>query len=116
MTQLEIKASQLSKNFLETEKQYRLGFVEAEMSNPKTRLLGESFVEDTFKGIDISEISPKYNQLSGRIQRVITVVIDNVSINVKTIRRIGFFLGEYPSFFFIASSDFDFSFVKTIHP
>ena len=53
MTQLEIKASQLSKNFLETEKQYRLGFVEAEMSNPKTRLLGESFVEDTFKGIDI---------------------------------------------------------------
>ena len=53
MTDIENRAFEMSKNFLETEKQYRLGFVEAEMSNPKTKNPGECFAEDTAKGLDI---------------------------------------------------------------
>ena len=51
MEQLKEKARELSKNFLESEKQYRLGFIEAEQSNPKTKTLGETFVRDTKAGI-----------------------------------------------------------------
>lgn len=51
MTKLEKKARELSQNFLEAEKQYRLGFVEAEQSNDKTKTLGETFVKDTKKGV-----------------------------------------------------------------
>ncbi len=51
MTNLEKKAKELSDNFLEAEKQYRLGFVEAEQSNDKTKTLGETFVKDTKKGV-----------------------------------------------------------------
>lgn len=51
MNQLKNKAKELSRDFLENAKQYRLGFVEAEMSNPKTKHLGETFVSDTTAGI-----------------------------------------------------------------
>ncbi|MBR2847930.1 MAG: hypothetical protein IKB87_00565 [Clostridia bacterium] len=51
MEQLKEKARELSKNFLESEKEYRLGFIEAEQSNPKTKTLGETFVRDTKAGI-----------------------------------------------------------------
>ena len=50
MTDCEKRAKELSLNFLEAEKQYRLGFVEAEQSNPKTSKLGETFKENTQKG------------------------------------------------------------------
>ncbi len=51
MTELEIRAKEMSAEFLETEKEYRLGFVEAEKSNPKTAALGETFVKDTYDGV-----------------------------------------------------------------
>lgn len=47
------KARMLSRDFLENGKQYRLGFVEAEQSNPKTKNLGESFVRNTREGVKI---------------------------------------------------------------
>lgn len=46
------KARLLSNDFLNNEKQYRLGFVEAEQSNPITKSLGEDYKADTKKGID----------------------------------------------------------------
>lgn len=51
MKQIESKARELSRDFLENEKQYRLGFVEAEQSNPKTKGLGEITVKDTEAGV-----------------------------------------------------------------
>ncbi len=51
MTELEQKAKELSRHFLEHEKEYRIGFVEAEQSNPKTKTMGEQFREDTKAGI-----------------------------------------------------------------
>ena len=53
MNNLQMEACRLSKNFLENEKQYRLGFIEAEQSNTITRTLGESYVADTYKGIEM---------------------------------------------------------------
>ncbi len=55
MTQLETKARECSRDFIENEKQYRLGFVEAEQSNPLTKNLGEAFVKDSKSGIEILE-------------------------------------------------------------
>lgn len=51
MKQIESKARELSRDFLENEKQYRLGFVEAEQSNPKTKGLGEITAKDTEAGV-----------------------------------------------------------------
>jgi len=51
MNLIEEKARELSRDFLDNEKQYRLGFVEAEQSNEKTRGLGEITVKDTKAGI-----------------------------------------------------------------
>lgn len=51
MTELEMRAKKMSEEFIETEKEYRLGFVEAEKSNPKTAALGETFVRDTKSGV-----------------------------------------------------------------
>ena len=53
MESLERKARALSHDFLENEKQYRLGFVEAEHSNPKTKALGETFVRNTRDGLKV---------------------------------------------------------------
>ena len=49
--ELEQRAREMSENFIKNEKQYMLGFVEAEESNPITRELGERFVLDTEDGI-----------------------------------------------------------------
>ena len=51
MNALYQKAKRLSEDFLNNEKQYRLGFVEAEQINPITKTLGEDYIEDTKKGI-----------------------------------------------------------------
>ena len=51
MEKLETKARQLSQDFLINDQQYRLGFIEAEQSNPLTARLGETYVEDTIEGI-----------------------------------------------------------------
>lgn len=51
MEHIESKARELSLDFLENEKQYRLGFVEAEQPNPKTKGLGEITVKDTEAGV-----------------------------------------------------------------
>ncbi len=45
------RARALSEQFLREESQYRLGFIEAEQPNPKTKHLGEDFMEDTLSGI-----------------------------------------------------------------
>lgn len=68
MTNLEEKALQRSKEFLENEKEYRLGFVEAELPNPKTAHLGEITVKDTKAGIksilDVDlDLADVYNQI-----------------------------------------------------
>jgi N-acetylmuramic acid 6-phosphate etherase len=47
------KAKQASQSFLENDMQYRLGFVEAEASNPKTKHLGETFTRSTEEGIQM---------------------------------------------------------------
>ena len=52
MEDLKGKAKELSKNFIENEKEYMLGFVEAEQSNPLTKTLGEDYKENTLKGIN----------------------------------------------------------------
>lgn len=52
MEELKKQALKLSKDFIENEKEYMLGFVEAEQSNPLTRTLGEDYVSDTKKGIN----------------------------------------------------------------
>ncbi len=51
MNELEKRAREMSDYFLEYDKEYRLGFVEAEQANPKTRTLGETFVKNTKDGI-----------------------------------------------------------------
>ena len=51
MDQLKKQARELSVDFLENEKQYRLGFVEAEQPNPKTASLGETTVKNTEAGV-----------------------------------------------------------------
>lgn len=53
MNDLQKRAKELSLDFLENEKQYRLGFVEAEKSNPLTKNLGETFVKDTTAGVEM---------------------------------------------------------------
>ncbi len=52
MEELRIKAEKLSRDFIENEKEYMLGFVEAEQSNPLTKTLGEDYCKDTLKGIE----------------------------------------------------------------
>lgn len=51
MDDLQLKARRLSRDFLENDKEYRLGFVEAEQPNPITATLGETYREDTRAGI-----------------------------------------------------------------
>lgn len=51
MTTLEKEAKALSCEFIENEGQYRLGFIEAERSNPKTIDLGGTFVRSTEDGL-----------------------------------------------------------------
>ena len=53
MESLKERARKLSRDFLENGKQYRLGFVEAEQSNPKTKNLGEAFVRNTKEGVNL---------------------------------------------------------------
>lgn len=53
MESLKERARALSRDFLENGKQYRLGFVEAEQSNPKTKNLGEAFVRNTKEGVNL---------------------------------------------------------------
>ncbi len=48
---LEERAKELSRDFIENEGQYRLGFIEAEGSHPATRDLGATFVRSTEDGI-----------------------------------------------------------------
>ncbi len=52
MDELKKKAKKLSRDFIENEKEYMLGFVEAEQPNPITRTLGEDYISDTEKGIN----------------------------------------------------------------
>lgn len=51
MDKLQTRARQLSQDFLENEKEYRLGFIEAEQPNPITTRLGEAYLQDTLAGI-----------------------------------------------------------------
>lgn len=46
-----IKAAEMAKDFLENSKDYRMGFVEAEQSNPKTRNLDKIFKECPADGV-----------------------------------------------------------------
>jgi N-acetylmuramic acid 6-phosphate etherase len=47
------KARAMAQDFLLNETQYRLGFLEAEQSNPKTRSLGQTFLADPAKGVEM---------------------------------------------------------------
>lgn len=51
MDKLHAQARQLSRDFLENDREYRLGFIEAEQPNPITARLGETYLEDTLAGI-----------------------------------------------------------------
>ena len=53
MEQLKKKAKELSKEFIENEKEYMLGFVEAEKANTITRHLSDAYCDDTLKGINV---------------------------------------------------------------
>ena len=48
---LRTEAKKLANDFLENEKEYMLGFVEAEQQNPLTKTLGETFRENTSNGV-----------------------------------------------------------------
>lgn len=68
MNELQQKARQMSQDFLENDKEYRLGFIEAEQPNPITARLGETYLEDTREGIktllQVDEtLVPKYAKL-----------------------------------------------------
>jgi len=45
------QAKALSADFIKNEKEYMLGFLEAEQQNPKTKTLGETFQRDTAAGV-----------------------------------------------------------------
>ena len=47
------KAMAMAQDFLTNETQYRLGFLEAEQPNPKTRHLGQTFLDDPAKGVEM---------------------------------------------------------------
>lgn len=51
MDNLMKEAAQLADRFLNEEKQYQMGFIEAEQSNPKTRTLDKTFRESAEKGV-----------------------------------------------------------------
>ncbi|MBE6965798.1 MAG: hypothetical protein E7441_07170 [Ruminococcaceae bacterium] len=51
MLDIKKEAQRLSDEFLDDSKEYRLGFVEAEQSNPKTKEMGEIFRENTVAGV-----------------------------------------------------------------
>lgn len=51
MCNLSAKAAEMAKDFLENSKDYRMGYVEAEQSNPKTRNLDRIFKESPQKGV-----------------------------------------------------------------
>lgn len=51
MEQIKKEAQRLSSDFLENEKEYRLGFIEAETSNPKTKTFGETTAKNTYEGV-----------------------------------------------------------------
>ncbi len=51
MEELRLKAEELAKNFLMAEGDYRMGYVEAEQSNPKTRTLDKTFAENPEEGV-----------------------------------------------------------------
>ena len=47
------KAIAMAQDFLTNETQYRLGFLEAEQPNPKTRTLGQTFQSDPARGVEM---------------------------------------------------------------
>lgn len=51
MLEIKKEAQRLSDEFLNCSKEYRLGFIEAEQSNPKTKEMGELFRKDTRAGV-----------------------------------------------------------------
>lgn len=51
MEEIRKQAQQAADDFLNNEKQYRLGFIEAEQSNPITKTLGQTFRKDTEAGV-----------------------------------------------------------------
>lgn len=51
MSNIEKLALEASRQFVENETEYRLGFIEAEESNPKTKNFGEITVENTADGV-----------------------------------------------------------------
>ncbi len=51
MDSFRLKAVEMAKDFLENSKDYRMGFVEAEQSNPKTRNLDRIFRESPVDGV-----------------------------------------------------------------
>ena len=91
MDNLEKEALLRSKEFIENEKEYRLGFIEAEMSNPKTKSLGETTVSDTTEGIktildvdmDLAELFDKTLK-----SREFDLFFDNVLCSLKSGGRI----------------------------
>lgn len=53
MDELYKRAECMAKVFLENEGEYRMGYVEAEQSNPKTRMLDKTFAENPQKGVEM---------------------------------------------------------------
>lgn len=51
MKDIKTEAKRLSDDFIKNEKEYRLGFIEAEQPNPLTKTLSEDYACDTKKGI-----------------------------------------------------------------
>ena len=51
MEEIKKQAKQAADDFLNNKKQYRLGFVEAEQSNPITKTLGQTFRKETEAGV-----------------------------------------------------------------
>lgn len=86
MDELQQKARQLSLDFLENDKEYRLGFVEAEQPNPITAKLGETYQEDTLAGIRTllrvdQTLVQKYTQIveGPEFDRFASAVADSLS-------------------------------------
>ena len=88
METLKAKAKELSRDFLENGTQYRLGFVEAEMSNPKTRQLGETFTADTNAGIR-TLISVDKDLISLFESAVFSESFDRFCYDIKTAIELG---------------------------
>ncbi len=86
MEDLRIKAREYAENFLTAEGEYRMGYIEAEQSNPKTRTLDKTFAENPKEGVktllsvdaDLAKIfadalgSPEFDAFCEKIYGILT--------------------------------------------